>query len=101
MKKKWLAFWSEFGVYLMAVFGVLFSRYLPEVMRSGDISMIALSLPRISEIVSACVIAALVTYIIDSKGDKDGKLKAIKRRLFNSFAYGIMWFQLMKTFFKG
>jgi len=101
MKTKWVAFWSEFGVYLAAVIGVLFSRYLPEIMATGDVGSISLTIPKIGELVGAFVVAALVTYILDNKGDKEGKLKAIKRRLFNSFAYGIMWFQLMQTILGG
>jgi hypothetical protein len=101
MKSKWLIALSELGVYLATLFGVLFSRYLPEMARAGDVSRIVLSRPGIGEIILACVVAALVTHIVDSQGDKDGKMRAIKRRLFSAFASGVMWFQLMQVFLKG
>ena len=91
---------SEFGVYVMAVLGVLSSRYLPAMItQGGDLSRVVLSIPSIGEITSACFIAIVVTVIVDRGGDKAGKMKRIKRRLLNSFAYGMMWFQLVQMFF--
>jgi len=98
MKAKWINIFSEFGVYLATVTGVLVSRYLPAIMTTGDTSQVMLSAPNSSELIGAFVVAALVTYILDSKGDKDGKLRAIKRRLFSAFAYG---FSLCKRLLEG
>ena len=109
MKTKWLRLWSGLGVYAAAVCGVLFSKYLPELLRSQDISAIKLAWPSISEFVIALGLAAFV--VSKTENDKNltpeereaaaaGKMKRIKRRLFNGFTYGVGCFYLLKAFFE-
>lgn len=105
IKIKNLEKWGNIGVYVLAVIGVLFSKYMPEIMASGDLSSIALTIPSIGELAGALMMAAVLVGIMEkAKKDDDiakhreGKIRNIKKRLFHAFIYGIFWVQIIQTF---
>lgn len=101
MKKNWIGFWSEFGVYIATVIGVLYSQYFVIIMKTGNLSGIVFMFPHLGEIINSCLVAGLVTHAMEQNSDPDGKILRIRRRLFNSFTNGVLWFSFIQTLIKG
>jgi len=106
MKAKNLKIWYGIAVYFAGVFGVLFSKYIPALLQARDLSMIQLVWPTISEMVLSLPLAAIaVTLAENERGLTDeekamaekGKLKRIKKRLINSFVYGMCIFFVLEA----
>jgi len=100
MKKNWIPFWSEFGVYIATIIGVLYSQYMITIIQTGDISSAIIAIPRLSEIINSCLVAGLVTHAMEQNSDPEGKILRIRRRLFNSFTNGVLWFSFIQTLIK-
>lgn len=107
MKKKFLRAWSGLGVYIMGICGVLFGKYLPELLRTQDISSVVLTWPTVSECIIAIPLALVAVALSDNERNltpeekaaaRAGKIKRIKRRFVHAFLYGMGSLYLLKTF---
>jgi len=94
--KKSLVFFEEVAMYFCAVAGVLLSRYIPMARNIlFEKQAVELSWPRGPEFFIACIMAMLVIFAMENKGDLAGKRRNLKRRIFASIANGAMWYTLI------
>jgi pyruvate carboxylase len=97
-KKKYKLWNSVYDIFdtismlLAATSGILLSKYIPA-FREGE--TIEFAIPEIPRLIISFALAIGVVSMTEIKGDIKGKRKNFLKRLFNSFAQGLMWHTLL------
>ena len=93
----------EIVLYLTTVFGVMMSPFIPSLLQIiiyNKIPVFEASWHPI-RIGVILFVALLMTFAIERKGDKAGKMKNFKKRMLTHLAYGAMWHAVLESVIKG
>jgi hypothetical protein len=94
-KKIWNSIYDIFdtiAMLLAATSGIVLSKYIPAFRTEQVIQFV---IPEIPRLVISFALAVGVVSATEIKGDTIGKKKNFTKRLFNSFAQGLMWHTLL------
>lgn len=86
---------SDLALFIFTVVGVICSESVQSLRQLKQLKAFHFTWPTAPEVIGAIFVALILNYILDHKGDAEGKKKHFKQRALKHLIFGFFWVHII------